>query len=126
MEKNSALIDEVRNLKIEQEVQLVFLCEVTEQKNKVEEEKVVIKDAKRILTNRLEEKTSEVNRISHMQLETLNQMMISNHELNGKDIEITTLKLQNEQLRNDLKGEKEFVESFNRPSEAIKNFEQLM
>ena len=63
----------------------------------------MIEDDKRILTNRLEEKTSEVNRIAHMQLETLNQMMIANHELNGKNIETTTLKLQNEQLRNDLK-----------------------
>ena len=61
---------------------------------------------KRILINTLEEKTSEVNRIAHMQLETLNQMMITNHEFFGKDIEITTLKLFNEQLRNDLKREK--------------------
>ena len=52
--------------------------------------------------------------------------MIANHELNGKGIEITTLKLQNEQLRNDLKREKEFAESFNKPSEAITYFEQLM
>ena len=59
----------------------------------------MIKDDKRILTNRLEEKTSEVNMIAHMQLETLNPMMITNpmiitnHELNGKDIEITIVKL---------------------------------
>ena len=66
----------------------------------------MIEDRKRILTNRLEEKTSKVNRIAHIQMETLNQMMISNHEMNGKDIEITTLKLQNEQMRNDLKREK--------------------
>ena len=60
-----------------------------------------------------------------MQLEILNQMMISNHELNVKDIEITTLKLQNEELRNYLRRE-ELVESFNRPSEAIKYSKQLM
>ena len=53
----------------------------------------MIEYEKRLLTNRLEDKTLEVNRISHMQLEALNQMMIANHELNGKDIEITTLKL---------------------------------
>ena len=47
------------------------------------------------------------------------------HELNVKDIEITTLKLHNEQLQNDLKREKEIVESFNKPNEAIKYFEQL-
>ena len=42
------------------------------------------------------------------------------------DIEITTLKLQNEQLKIDLKKEKEFAKSFNKPSEAIKYFEKLM
>ena len=95
MEKNGTLIEEVRNLKIEQEIQSIFLCEVIEQKKKVEEEKVMIEDDKRILANKLEEKTSELNRIAHKQLKTLNQMMIENHELNGQDIEITTLKLQN-------------------------------
>ena len=52
--------------------------------------------------------------------------MNANHELNAKDIEIITLKLQNKQLINDLKREKEFVESFNKPSEDIKYFEHLM
>ena len=61
-----------------------------------------------------------------MQLDTLSQIMNANYELNVKDIEITTLKLQNEQLQNDLKREKEFAESFNKPSEAIKYFEKLM
>ena len=53
----------------------------------------MIEDDKRILTNRFEEKTSEVNRIAYMQLETLDQMMITNNELNGKYIEIITLNL---------------------------------
>ena len=126
MKKNETLTEEVRNLKREQEVQSILLCEVTKKKNKVEEDKVMIEDDKRILTNRLEETTSEVTRIDNMQLETLGQMMIANHELNAKDIEITTLKLQNEHLRNDLKREKYFSKSFNKPSEAIKYFEQLM
>ena len=49
--------------------------------------------------------------------------MIDNHEINSKGIEITTLKFQNEQLSNDLKREKEFTESFNKPNETIKYFE---
>ena len=48
------------------------------------------------------------------------------NELNVKDIEISTLKLQNEQLQNELKREKEFAESLNIPSEAIRYFEQLL
>ena len=46
--------------------------------------------------------------------------------MNVKDIEINTLRLQNEQLQNDLRREKEIVESFNKPNEAIKYFEQLL
>ena len=61
-----------------------------------------------------------------MQVDTLSQMMNIHHELNVKDIEITTLKLQNEQLQNDLKREKEFAESFNKPNEVIKYFKQLL
>ena len=86
----------------------------------------MIEDDKTILTNGLEEKISEVTRIANMQFETLGQMMIANHDLNGRDIKITTLKLHNEQLRDYLKREKEFVKSFNKPSEAINYFEQLM
>ena len=53
-------------------------------------------------------------------------MMNTHHELNVKDIEISALKLQNEQLKNDLRREREIVESFNKPNEAIKYFEQLL
>ena len=70
-----------------------MLCEVTEKKNKVEEDKVMIEDEKRTLTNRIEEETLEVQRIFNMQMEIMNQVMIANHELNRKDTEITTLKL---------------------------------
>ena len=48
------------------------------------------------------------------------------HELNVKDIDISTLKLQNEQLQNELKREKEFLDSFNKPSEVIRYFEKLL
>ena len=37
--------------------------------------------------------------------------MNAHHELNVKDIEISTLKMQNEQLQNDLRREKEISES---------------
>ena len=53
-------------------------------------------------------------------------MMNARHELNIKDIEIATLKIQNDQLQNELKREKEIAESFNKPNEAIKYFEQLV
>ena len=81
---------------------------------------------KRNLANRLEEKSTELTRISNMQLDALIQMMNIHHELNMKDIEISTLKMQNEQLQNDLKREKEVAKNFNKSSESIKYFEQLM
>ena len=52
--------------------------------------------------------------------------MNAHHELNVKDIEISTLKIQNEQLQNDLRREKEIAKSFKKSSEAIKHFEQLL
>ena len=79
---------------------------MTEQKKKVEEDKFMIEDDKRTLINRLEENTSDVQKLANMKLDTMNQLMIANHELNGKAIEITTLKLQNDQLRNELRRDK--------------------
>ena len=93
MEKNIIQAKEIRNLKVEKESQAILLCRVIEQKNKVIEDKAMIEDDKRVLTSRLEQKSSEVNMISHMQLETMNQFMIANHEINSKDNEITTLNL---------------------------------
>ena len=66
---------------------------MTEQKKKVVEDKAMIEDDKRVLINRLEERSSKVTRITNMHLETLGQLMNANHELNTNDIEITTLKL---------------------------------
>ena len=103
-----------------------MLCEVTEQKKRAIEDKTMIEEGERILTNRLEENSIELTKISNMQLDTLSQMMNAHHELNVKDIEITTLKLQNGQLKNDLRREREIAESFNKPNESIKYFEKLL
>lgn len=100
-----------------------MLCYINEQKKRVIEDKDMIEDDKINLANRLEEKSIELARISNMQLDTLSQMMNVHHELNVKDIEISTLKIQNEQLQNDLRREKEIVESFKKPNESIKHFE---
>ena len=69
------------------------MCKVTEQKKKAIEDKAILEEDKRILANRLEEKSEELSKISNMQLDTLRQIMNAHHELNLKDIEITTLKL---------------------------------
>ena len=86
----------------------MMLCEITEQKKRAIEDRAMIEDDKRNLANRLEDKS----RFSNMQLDTLSQIMNSHHELNIKDIEISTLKMKNEQLQNDLRREKDIVESF--------------
>ena len=70
-----------------------MLCEVIEQKKRAIEDKAMIEEDKRNLANRLEEKSTKLARISNMQLDTLSQMMNYHHELNVKDIEITTMKL---------------------------------
>ena len=96
MEKNRAQAEEIRNLKLEQESQAIWICEVTEQKKKVVEDKNLLEEDKRTLAHTLEEKSEELSKISNKQLDTLSQMMNLHHELNIKDIEISTLKLQNE------------------------------
>ena len=57
------------------------------------EDKSMIEDEKRVLTNNLEENSLELKNISNMKLDTLSQIMNANYELNVKDIEITTLEL---------------------------------
>ena len=84
----------------------MMLCKVIEQKKRAIEDKVMIEEDKRTLTNRPKEKSTELTKISNMQLDTLSQMMNASHELNVKDIEITALKLQNEKLQNNVKREK--------------------
>ena len=66
---------------------------MTKQKKRVIEYKVMIEEYKRNLANRLEEKSTELAKIFNIQVDTLSEMMNSHHELNVKDIEITTLKL---------------------------------
>ena len=86
-------------MKLEQESQAILLCEVTKQKKKAIEDKTILEEDKIILENILEEKSEELSKISNQKLDTLSQMMNIHHELNVKDIEITTLKLQNELKR---------------------------
>ena len=93
MEKNRAQAEEIRSLKMEQESQAMMLCEITEQKKRAIEDRAMLEDDKRNLTNRLEEKSTELTKISNMQLDTLSQMMNSHHELNMKDIEISTFRM---------------------------------
>ena len=53
----------------------------------------MLEDEKRNLANRLEEKSTKLARISNMQMDTLGQLMNLHHELNIKDIEISTLRV---------------------------------
>ena len=46
MEKNNALNEEVKKLKREQEAQSIMLCEISELKKKVEENKVIFEEDK--------------------------------------------------------------------------------
>ena len=93
MEKNRAQVEEIRSLKMEPESQAMMLCEITKQKKRVIEDRAMIEDDKRNHANILEEKSIKLTRVSNMQLDTLSQMMNAHHELNMKDIEISTLKM---------------------------------
>ena len=67
MEKNRAQVEEIKNLKLEQESQAILICEVIEQKKEAIEDKIILKEDKR----RLEEKLEELSKISNQQLDTL-------------------------------------------------------
>ena len=66
VEKNMIQLEEIRNLKLEQESHAIMLCEVTKQKKKAMEDKVMIEEDKRVLSKRLEETSSEITKISNM------------------------------------------------------------
>lgn len=91
MEKNGALNEEVKNLKREQEEKSILLCEITKLKKKAEEDRDMIEEEKIHLVNRIEEKKLDVQKLANMHLDTMNQLMIANQELNRKEIEIKNL-----------------------------------
>lgn len=84
------------------------------------------KEDKRVMATRLEERISDVEKITNTKLDMMNQLMLINQELNHKDVEIANLKSQKDILKNELKTEKESMQKFNKPKEAIKYFEELM
>ena len=55
----------------------------------------MLEDEKINIANRLEEKSTKLTRISNMPMDTLSQMMNIHHELNMKEIDIYTLRMQN-------------------------------
>ena len=96
--------------------------EEIDQRKKVVEDKVMIEDDTIILRNRLDEKIFDVQKLTNTQLEMMNQAMITNQELMTNDLEISTLKMQNEQLQNELKARKELTKRMNKSSEAMRYF----
>ena len=80
LEKNGSLQEEVRKLKREQEIQLVRLCKILEQRNKAQEE--------------LEARNHEQQNQSSQNEDLVDQISEANEE-------IKILKAQNERIRND-------------------------
>lgn len=80
---------------------------------------------KRQMVIRLKDRSFEVQKITNNQLDMINQLIVVTQDAYRKDLEITNLRSQNEQLRSELKHEKELMERMNKPNEAIKHFEEL-
>ena len=66
MEKNRAKVEEIRSLKMEQESQVMMLCEITKQKKREVEDRTMLEDDKRNLAKKLKEKSIELTKISNM------------------------------------------------------------
>ena len=89
MEKNGSLQQQVRKLRREGEIQLVRLCEVMEEKNKIKSE--------------IEGKDNEIQHLSLQQADFINQLTNENKE-------IMNLRSENERLVNDLNSERQLNE----------------
>ena len=68
MEKNNAMKEKVTNLKREHEIQAIRICEETKLRMKAVEDKAMIEDDIRILRNRLDEKTLDIQKLTNTQL----------------------------------------------------------
>ena len=86
----------------------------------------MIEDDTRILRNRLDEKTLDIQNLTNTQLEMMNQAIVTNKELMTNDLEIATVKMQNEQLQNELKAKKELTERMKESSEVVRYFEDFL
>lgn len=126
LEKNNILSDDIINLKREQEIQFVRLCEVVEQKKKAKEDKTMAEEDKRQISMRLDERTTDMQRLTNNQLDMVNQLLLVNQELGRKDMEINNLRSENDQLRNELRSIKEINKRMKKPNEAAKYVEELL
>lgn len=106
LENNKILNEEVRALKTEHEIQLVRLCEVTEQKKKDEEDKEMTDEDIRQMATSLDERIKEVYRQTCNQFDVVNQLLSSNHEIARNMEEIANLISKNYQLKSELRDEK--------------------
>ena len=64
IESNNTLKEEVTNLKREHEVQAIRLCEEIEKRKKAIEDKVMIENDIRVLRNKLDEKTCDIQKLT--------------------------------------------------------------
>ena len=60
LERNKILNQEIRAWKREDEIQLVRLCEVTKWRKKVEEDRTMVEEEKRIMDTKLEESVENI------------------------------------------------------------------
>ena len=75
---------------------------------------------------RFVERSSYVQKLTNNQLDMMNQLPLTNWELNIKVIKIANMRSQTNQLRDELISEKVLLERMHKPSKAIRYFEELM
>lgn len=80
----------------------------------------------RQMDTKIEERSSDVQKLTNNQLDMMNQLLLANQELSRKGMEITNMRSHSDQLRNELRSKKEILERMNKLCEAIRYFEELM
>lgn len=86
----------------------------------------MVEEDKRVMATRLKEMISDVKKLTNTQMDMVNKLMIANQILNHKDVDVANLKSHNEILKNELKNEKESMDKFNKPKDAMKYYEELI
>lgn len=83
-------------------------------------------EEKRQMATSIDGIINEVQRLNHNHFDMVNQLLSVNHEIYRKVEEIAHLRSKKNQLKSELKVEKEFIERLNKLKEAMQFLNEYM
>ena len=79
---------------------------------------------KRKRATSFDERTNEAPRLNHKKFDMINQLLSTNHEINRKVEEIANMRFENNQLKNELRDEKEINEMMNILGQVMRQLDE--